>query len=238
LHDLKTLFQGFSSELGNSAVDAIYLYGSQVDLIGRFGLIPKGKEIDLVFIKHGRLSDGEMPISIELAEKLFSPPKRFVYTFNGVWGKNNFDDDYYFFDILGEGSENIREGLPSAKVFSLKGKILVWGGDVCIHKVSISEYDKTHLTEVMSKYVRREFFKKDSPQNRKSIYKNGLFILSLNNESLLKEGDRQLLIKLIKSSPFISKAAKKNLDCFIQAYDSGSFNELCEIFNQLVEMNE
>ena len=230
---LKKLFQSFSRQLEAEDIESIYLYGSQVDLIKDSGFIPKGKEVDLTFIKRSRLKDGEMPITTTLANNIFLSRSDIIHSYNGIWGKRKFDDNHYYFDILSEGLENLCEMTPSAKIFSIKGKILLWGKEQNIVKCGVLESDKNHLIEVMSRYVNREFCDNDSFQNRKSIFKNGLFLLSLTDESLIEEPNRDILIEKIKASPNISNVIKDILEDFVLAYKKKEHQKLSKIFNEI-----
>ncbi|MDE3022815.1 MAG: hypothetical protein KGI54_13320 [Pseudomonadota bacterium] len=236
ISEFRKLLAAFSYELDGEDIESIYIYGSQVGLIGTSGEIPFGKEVDLAFIKKGKLKDGEKPISDSLAKQIFSGANNTCYTFNGVWDDVSFEDSYLYFDILSEGSENINELSPSAKIFLVKRKILVWGTETEARSPSLSRDDIYQLVSVMSRYVNREFIENDTRQNQKSVFKNGVFLISLKDESTLCESDRDVLIKKLMSSKMISKTLKQKLNDLVVSYKNKDHKRLCSVFNEIVRL--
>lgn len=230
------MLAAFSHELYGEDIVSIYIYGSQVGRISTTGEIPFGKEVDLTFIKKGKLKDGEKPISDGLAEQIFSRTNNACYTFNGVWDDVSFEDSYLYFDILSEGSENINELSPSAKVFLVKRKILAWGKETESRSVSLSRDDIDRMVSVMSRYVNREFIGNDTKQNQKSVFKNGVFLISLKDESTLSESDRDILIDKLMSSKMISEKLKQKLKDLVLSYKNKDHKRLCSVFNEIVSL--
>ena len=230
---LQRIFRSFSRDLENQGVKSIYVYGSQVPFIKNNRKVPIGSEVDLVFVKWGEVEDGEKPISDSLAKKIFKDPNNIEYTFNGVWGTDTFGGDCYFFDLLSEGDANLKRKDPSAKVFLIKEKISLWGEEIENSKCSLSDEDKKELISIMSNYVSREFFSIDTSQNRKSIFKNAIFLISLMDQSLLTQSDRSLLIEKITSSNSVSKDVKTQLRTLINCYNKNNHKGLVENFKKI-----
>jgi len=229
---LKDLFSQFNESLISAGIEAIYIYGSQAHSIESTKEIPIGKEVDLVLVKKGVLKDGYPPISNELAKQIFNLDENIVFSFNGVWGNVKFLPNKYYFDLLGDGTENIRNGHPSSKIISFKKTLLIWGKafDQISHKQKLSQSDKIKLLNIMSEYVKREFFKEDNAENIKSIYKNCIFIVSLYDANIIEKSSREEQIQEILNSDRIPKKIKSMISDLLIAYKNLDHKEICKLF--------
>ena len=130
LIELRKILASKKDLLVLAGIRAVYLYGSQVEYVKSKGILPIGKEVDLVFIKNGSLKDGEPPISHSLAVSIFADTPNVIISFNGVWSNCQFKQKKYYLDILGEGLDNIKSEYPSSKIVALNKKINIWGGEL------------------------------------------------------------------------------------------------------------
>ena len=229
---LQDLIFKFKESLILAAIEAIYIYGSQAHSIEATQKIPIGKEVDLLLVKKGILKDGSPPISNELANKIFNQDQNIIFSFNGVWGDFKFLPNKYYFDLLGEGSENIRNRYPSSKIISLKRPFFIWGKafDMLSHKQKLSQSDKVQLLNIMSKYVKREFFQENNTENIKSIYKNSIFLVSLYDEKIIEKVSREEQIKDILYSNRITRKIKTMISELLIAYKNQDHKKICNLF--------
>lgn len=226
-----------NTSLIDQGIKAIYLYGSQVPIVDRFDDIPTGKEVDIIFFKQGYLKEGGNPLSIELFNKLFTADSNVVCSLNGIWSEVDFHPRKYYFDILGEGIENVNNGTPSCKIISLKKKIFIWGEKIekIENKQNLNISDKKKLSELMTSYVRREFYDKKSFQNLKSIYKNAIFIISLFDEKVIRLCTREEQIVKIYESTKVPEKIKSLMSSLILSYKKSNHADVCKSFDLITD---
>lgn len=234
--ELSQIFNKSKIELLSNDLVAIYLYGSQIPKITKTKIIQSGKEVDLLIIKEGYLKDGLPPIKNESIRKVLSPIENVVISFNGVWNNIDFNKSKYYFDVSGNGVENIKSISASTKISFLKKKILVWGKDIYsdLSNVYLTIDDKNELLKIMSSYVRREFFKVNTTNNLKGIYKNALFLVSLFDDKLLIETDKNELEQKIDESEYLDNKIKTGVHIISENYKKGKFEYLKNNFDQLI----
>lgn len=237
--DITKISETFKKEeelLIDSGIHSIYLYGSQIPIINKIKKIPTGREVDILFIKKGYLKDGFPPIQPEIIKNSFFKSSNIQFTYNGVWNDYIFEENKYYFDISGNGLENIQCLSASTKVSYLKPKILIWGIDIYskLSDVSLSITDKIELLNTMSNYVKREFYGVYTKNNLHSIYKNALFLVSLYDNNLLFLTDKKALELEIYKSDIINKEIKNIIEMISNHYVNSNFIGLKQEFNNLI----
>jgi len=217
-------------------IRAVYLYGSQIDYMKSNRIVPIGKEVDLIFIKEGFLKDGNSPISNNLAYNIFGGFSNIIIAFNGIWSDCQFIQGRYYLDILGEGIENIKSEHPSCKIVAVKKKINIWGNEIKeLNGCSpLNSMDKEYLKQVMSTYIKREFFNKNTLQNRNSILKNSIFLASLYDIEILVAEPREKKLILIKTSIAIPDKIKEIIHSLNTEYEKKNHDGLKKLFTNLM----